>query len=37
VGTTNVERLRKSARADEVTLSREEWYTLWVAARGAMP
>ncbi len=37
VGTTNVGRLRASARADEVTLSREEWYTLWVAARGGMP
>ena len=37
VGTTNVERLRKSALADGVTLSREEWYGLWVAARGPMP
>lgn len=37
VGTTNVERLRRSAQADAVTLSREEWYGLWVAARGPMP
>lgn len=37
VGTTKVERLRDSALADEVTLSREEWYGLWVAARGGMP
>jgi predicted oxidoreductase len=37
VGTTKVERLRASARADEVTLSREEWYGLWIAARGPMP
>jgi predicted oxidoreductase len=37
IGTTNVERLRQSVRADEVTLTREEWYSLWVAARGPMP
>ena len=37
VGTTNAERLRQSALADSVTLSREEWYGLWVAARGPMP
>ena len=37
VGTTNVDRLRASAKADAVELSREEWYGLWVAARGAMP
>ena len=37
VGTTKVERLRDSVKADEVTLSREEWYGLWVAARGGMP
>ena len=33
VGTTNIDRLRACAQADEVTLSREEWYRLWVAAR----
>jgi predicted oxidoreductase len=37
IGTTNVERLRQSVKADAVTLSREEWYGLWVAARGPMP
>jgi predicted oxidoreductase len=37
VGTTNVERLRASVKADNVSLTREEWYGLWVAARGPMP
>jgi predicted oxidoreductase len=37
VGTTRVERLRASALADAVTLTREEWYSLWIAARGPMP
>jgi predicted oxidoreductase len=35
VGTTREDRLRASALADEVELSREEWYTLFVAGRGA--
>jgi predicted oxidoreductase len=35
IGTTNVERLKASCRADEVMLSREEWYTLFMAGRGA--
>ncbi len=34
IGTTNVERLRASVRANDVTLSREEWYALFVAGRG---
>lgn len=34
VGTTNLQRLRACARATELQLSREEWYSLWVAARG---
>lgn len=35
VGTTKADRVRASARADDVTLSREEWYALLAAARGA--
>ena len=35
VGTYNVERIKASAPAAEVTLSREEWYSLLEAARGA--
>lgn len=35
VGTTNADRLRACALADGVTLSRDEWYRLWVAARGS--
>ena len=34
IGTTNRERLIASCAADAVTLSREEWYALLVAARG---
>lgn len=34
VGTTNLDRLRACAMASEVQLSREEWYRLWIAARG---
>jgi predicted oxidoreductase len=34
IGTTNLERLTASMQADRVELSREEWYTLFVAARG---
>ena len=34
-GTTSPERIARCARAREVTLSREDWYALWVAARGA--
>jgi predicted oxidoreductase len=34
VGTVQPERIRESAKADEVELSREDWYRLMVAARG---
>lgn len=36
VGTTNPERIRACAEADDVELSREDWYTLFTAGRGAM-
>ncbi len=35
IGTTKPERVRQSALADGITLSREEWYALFTAARGA--
>jgi predicted oxidoreductase len=35
VGTTKPERVRASVLADGVTLSREEWYELLIASRGA--
>ena len=35
IGTTRPERLRASCLADSVELTREEWYTLFTAARGA--
>lgn len=35
IGTTNPDRVIASCLADEITLSREEWYSLFVAARGA--
>lgn len=34
IGTTQPDRIRESAEADNVSLSRQEWYTLYVAARG---
>jgi predicted oxidoreductase len=34
VGSTDAARIREAVRADEVELSREEWYALLVAARG---
>lgn len=34
IGTTKADRVRASAQADAVTLSREEWYALLAAARG---
>lgn len=34
VGSTNPERIRDAARAADFTLDREEWYRLYVAARG---
>jgi predicted oxidoreductase len=38
IGSTNPERIREAARADELELTREEWYRLLIAARGeALP
>jgi len=34
IGTTKPERIIASCRADEVTLTREEWYALFTAGRG---
>ncbi len=34
IGTTNPERIANSCKTDEITLSREEWYTLFTIARG---
>lgn len=34
VGTTNPERIRETVKATEFELTREEWYRLFVAARG---
>ena len=34
IGTTNVERIAASCKADEIDLSREEWFCLFNAARG---
>lgn len=35
IGTTRPERVEASVRADDVELSREEWYALFIAGRGA--
>lgn len=34
VGSTNPDRIRQAAKADELDLTREEWYSLLLAARG---
>ena len=34
IGSTNPEHIREAARADELELTREEWYRLLIAARG---
>lgn len=34
IGTTNIERIKSSAQAVSVNLTREEWYSLYVASRG---
>ncbi len=34
VGSTNPERIREAAEADQLELTREEWYRLLIAARG---
>jgi predicted oxidoreductase len=36
-GTTNTERLKDCIRASEVTLSREEWYSILLAAGNTLP
>lgn len=35
VGSNNPEHIREAAQAASISLSREDWYKLWVAARGA--
>lgn len=35
IGTTHPDRLRDACAADGITLDREDWYTLFTAARGA--
>lgn len=38
IGTTRAERIRACAQATQITLTREEWYALYVTARGrALP
>lgn len=34
IGTTSPERIRSCADAQELRLSRDEWYALWISARG---
>ncbi len=34
VGTTNVERLKKICQADDVNLTRDEWFKIFIAGRG---
>lgn len=34
IGTNTVERIQSAARADAITLEREDWYALWEAAQG---
>jgi predicted oxidoreductase len=34
IGTTNPDRIREAAKAADVELTREEWYRLFIAARG---
>ncbi|MDD2925205.1 aldo/keto reductase family oxidoreductase [Rhodoferax sp.] len=34
LGSVRIERLRDAWRATQITLSREDWYTLWAAAAG---
>jgi predicted oxidoreductase len=35
VGTTNVNRIREAAKADALAMDREDWYRIFIAARGA--
>jgi len=34
LGTTKVERIRSAVKAQEISLNREDWYTLWSASTG---
>lgn len=34
VGTTNIQRLKDACLADDIELSREEWYSLYIAGKG---
>lgn len=34
IGTANIERIKACCLATQVSLSREDWYALWVSARG---
>lgn len=34
IGTNHLERLASAAKADSITLDREDWYALWEAAQG---
>lgn len=34
IGTTNLNRIQESVEAMKVDLSREEWYSLWITAKG---
>ena len=34
IGTTKIERIESAAKAAALTLDREDWYALWVAAHG---
>jgi len=36
-GTMNVERLKDCVKAAEITLTREEWYTIFLAAGNILP
>jgi len=38
IGTTNVDRIKACAEVDNIKLTREHWYALWLSARGhALP
>lgn len=34
IGTTNIERIRECERATTLELSKDDWYDMWIAARG---
>lgn len=36
-GTTNIQRLKDCVKATEITLSREEWYEIYLAAGNILP